>query len=180
MNIVKISGKPGSGKSQLLAIAAAGSPGRNYRVVAGSTTADGIAKAMRGNRDSVLCIDDCSEALLDAIQAHPELARGDVVSRVYAAMTEPVAVPGPWKVGLGYEQEDVGFYIQDAKGMIILSSDTTPTKSTMQTIQAAPVLLKALEKLRAAFVVAAGENSPFCKTSLAAVDEAIKAAGGGV
>lgn len=55
--------------------------------------------------------------------------------------------PGPWKVGLGYEQEEVGFYIQDSKGRIILSEDVLPLKADMQLIEAAPELLKALEHL---------------------------------
>lgn len=53
--------------------------------------------------------------------------------------------PAPWKTGLGYEQEEVGFYIQDAQGRIILSADVMPLKLDMQLIEVAPDLLAALE-----------------------------------
>jgi hypothetical protein len=89
LNIVKISGKPGSGKTELLGIIAAGAVRRNYLVVSGGSTAAGIAQAVRGSRDLVLCIDECPASLLDELQAHPELGRGNI-KRVYAVVDEPV------------------------------------------------------------------------------------------
>lgn len=92
LNVVKISGKPGSGKSQLLAMIAAKSLGRNYLMVTGDSTPDGIAQALRGRRDVVLCIDDCPAGMLKVLAAHPELGRGDRVTQVYAVVAEPVVV----------------------------------------------------------------------------------------
>lgn len=45
-------------------------------------------------------------------------------------------------------------------------------------IAAAPDLLEALLKFREAFVIAAGDKSPFCKLALSPVDEAIAKARG--
>lgn len=45
-------------------------------------------------------------------------------------------------------------------------------------IAAAPELLEALEKLRQAFVIAAGDESPFCKFALDPVDAVIAKARG--
>lgn len=89
LKIVKISGNSGSGKSQLLAMIAARSLGRNYLMVTGDSTPDGIAQALRGRRDVVLCIDDCPASLLEALPKHPELGRGDRVTQVYAVVEEP-------------------------------------------------------------------------------------------
>lgn len=38
------------------------------------------------------------------------------------------------KASLGYEQEDVGFYITDDKGYVIVSCDTEPTENQLSEI----------------------------------------------
>ena len=89
LNIVKISGKPGSGKSGLLSMIAAASVGRNYLLVDGSSTAAGILKALRGCSDVVLCIDECKQSLLDDLEAAQEDQTWRI-RRVYAVVDEPV------------------------------------------------------------------------------------------
>lgn len=90
LNIVKISGKPGSGKSLALN-AIIGSIGAGKVVLVSGmngNNASSIARAIRGYRDVVLCVDECPASLLEELKHHQELSCGRVI-RIYAVVEEP-------------------------------------------------------------------------------------------
>lgn len=91
MNIVKLSGNQGSGKTQALnAIVSAFGRGRVVLVNGmNGTNAQHLARSLRGYRDVILCVDECPAELLEELKNHPELNTGRV-SRIYAVVPEPV------------------------------------------------------------------------------------------
>lgn len=50
-----------------------------------------------------------------------------------------------WRVGTGYEQEQVGFYIADDNGSVLLSPDIYPDRGIISLIESSPELLEATE-----------------------------------
>lgn len=91
--IVKIAGEAGSGKTELLSMIAAGSPGRNYIQIFGDGTVSGILQSLRGRSDVVVLIDGCSPALMAELEAIVEGSSiWNRISQVYAVVSE-VAPP---------------------------------------------------------------------------------------
>ena len=85
--------------------------------------------------------------------------------------------PGPW------EQKHQGMLCQiainsDSDTLATVYGESGENLANARLIAAAPELLEALLRLRAAFVVVAGANSPFSKVALELPDAAILKAWG--
>jgi len=87
--------------------------------------------------------------------------------------------PGPWSVSQYMDDLWVSPGPKHEKNIAkIVNFGGEAYQANAYLVSAAPDLLEALEKLRAAFVVAVGDKSPFAKVALGITDSAINKAKG--